>query len=90
MAELVDESLAATRSGSSNEAITAERGMHPIDVLIDVAVPEGAPWPGCSPPSFRCWARPARAWKAQIEIGRDGRVLLRNSDTITVGRPTAR
>ena len=66
--------------GWTIERIAAERGAEPIDVLLDVVLPEQLPLTMVLPSLVPSLGRTDEGWKARTEIWQDDRVVLGGSD----------
>ena len=66
--------------GRSVADVAAERGMDPVDVLIDLVVPEGLPLTVMLPTIVPSLGSSDAGWAARADIWRDQRVLIGGSD----------
>ena len=66
--------------GMTIEAVAHERGADPVDVLIDVVLPEQLPLTMVLPSLVPSLGRTDEAWFARAEIWQDDRVVLGGSD----------
>jgi N-acyl-D-aspartate/D-glutamate deacylase len=66
--------------GMTIEAVARERGADPVDVLIDVVLPEQLPLTMVLPSLVPSLGRTDEAWRARAAIWQDERVVLGGSD----------
>ncbi len=66
--------------GMTIEAVARERGAEPVDVLLDVVLPEQLPLTMVLPSLVPSLGRTDDAWRARAEIWQDERVVLGGSD----------
>ena len=66
--------------GRTVAQVAAERGVDPIDVLIDLVVPERLPLTVMLPTMVPSLGASVEGWRARADIWRDQRVLIGGSD----------